>query len=83
MAERASLHVQNLSRSVVDGQGHSLQVIASLSFVVAAGQTLFVRGPSGVGKTLLLRSLALLDPVQVRLTAEFERVPVALLPRHF
>lgn len=83
MAERASLHVQNLSRSVVGGQGHSLQVIASLSFVVAAGQTLFVRGPSGVGKTLLLRSLALLDPVQVRLTAEFERVPVALLLRHF
>ena len=76
MAERASLHVQNLSRSVVDGQGHSLQVIASLSFVVAAGQILFVRGPSGVGKTLLLRSVALLDPVQVRLTADSSVFPL-------
>mmetsp|Transcript_2537 Transcript_2537/g.7620 ORF Transcript_2537/g.7620 Transcript_2537/m.7620 type:complete len:230 (-) Transcript_2537:2825-3514(-) len=64
MAETSILQVQNLSRSVVDTQGHSLQVISSLSFAVSTGQILFVRGPSGVGKSLLLRSLALLDPVQ-------------------
>lgn len=76
MAETSILQVQNLSRSVVDTQGHSLQVISSLSFAVSTGQILFVRGPSGVGKSLLLRSLALLDPVQVR---PVSRKPQALV----
>lgn len=40
-------------------------VFAGISFVVEAGDRLFIRGPSGAGKTLLLRSLALLDPLQV------------------
>jgi hypothetical protein len=33
-----------------------------ISFALQQGEVLFVRGPSGVGKSLLLRSLAHLDP---------------------
>ena len=35
----------------------------SLSFTVRKGETLFITGPSGVGKTQLLRSIAGLDPI--------------------
>jgi ABC-type transporter Mla maintaining outer membrane lipid asymmetry ATPase subunit MlaF len=38
---------------------------SGLDFDVCRGDVLFVRGPSGVGKTLLLRTLACLDPVEV------------------
>ena len=48
-------------------------IITNLSFRVLQGETLFVRGASGVGKSLLLRCLALLDPLQVGAT-----VPVPL-----
>ncbi len=41
-------------------------IIAGVSFEVSTGEILSVRGPSGVGKSLLLRSLALLDPISVR-----------------
>ena len=40
-------------------------IISNLSFTVRSGDILFVRGPSGVGKSLLLRALAYLDPIQV------------------
>lgn len=59
------LKVQNLCRSVSDSDGGERQILTALSFAVTTSDILFVRGPSGVGKTLLLRSLALLDPVQV------------------
>lgn len=36
-----------------------------IDFQVHRGEVVFVRGPSGVGKTLLLRTLACLDPVEV------------------
>lgn len=36
-----------------------------ISFEICRGDILFVRGPSGVGKTLLLRTLACLDPIEV------------------
>lgn len=38
---------------------------SGISFDVHRGDILFLRGPSGVGKTLLLRTLACLDPVEV------------------
>lgn len=53
----AQLRVQGLCRSVGGRPIHQ-----NLTFSVASGETLFVVGPSGVGKSLLLRELACLDP---------------------
>ena len=65
---RTVLEVRDLRREV---QGRV--IITNLSFSILQGETLFVRGASGVGKSLLLRCLALLDPLQVGAT-----VPVPL-----
>ena len=40
-------------------------ILANISFAISPGEVLFIRGPSGVGKSLLLRSVAALDSVQV------------------
>ena len=45
------------------------EILSGLNFQLREGEVLFVRGPSGVGKTLLLRALACLDPLQVCLRA--------------
>lgn len=54
------LHVRDLQREVNDRV-----ILTNISFSLNRGDILFVRGPSGVGKSLLLRALAYLDPVQV------------------
>lgn len=43
--------------------GESGWLIDKLSLCAKAGERISVRGPTGAGKTLLLRALALLDPV--------------------
>lgn len=53
----------NLSRAVNTKQN---VLWRGISFDVCRGDIMFVRGPSGVGKTLLLRTLACLDPGEVR-----------------
>lgn len=55
------LVVSDLAREI-DGK----PIVANISFSLNQGDILFVRGPSGVGKSLLLRALAALDPIQVR-----------------
>ena len=60
------LEVRNLQRAV-----GGRVIIHNLSFQVRQGEILFVRGPSGVGKSLLLRSIAYLDPIQVSCECRF------------
>lgn len=64
------LDAQEIGRRRSDGAGWLLR---GLSLELAAGERLAVAGPSGAGKTLLLRALALLDPLdegEVRLRGE-------------
>lgn len=63
MSSSKVLEVRDLKRVIAERT-----IITNLSFSVRAGETLFVRGASGVGKSLLLRALAYLDPIQVGLT---------------
>ena len=56
------LEVRNLKRVVEDGR----VIITNLTFSLhSPGDVLFIRGASGVGKSLLLRVLACLDSLQV------------------
>lgn len=43
-------------------QRGGVPVLEGLSFAVLPGQALILRGPNGIGKTSLLRTLALLEP---------------------
>ncbi|WIA22395.1 hypothetical protein OEZ85_004701 [Tetradesmus obliquus] len=59
MADAPLLVVHQLKRSV---GGRTLW--SNISFEVFPGEIWFLRGPSGVGKTLLLRAVACLDPLE-------------------
>jgi ABC-type transporter Mla maintaining outer membrane lipid asymmetry ATPase subunit MlaF len=61
MEAPALLSARGLKRSV---SGRTLW--SDVSFDLHPGEILFVRGPSGVGKSLLLRALACLDVREVR-----------------
>ena len=58
--EAAHLQISSLSRVLGDRL-----LFSDISFSVRSGGCLFITGPSGVGKTLLLRLLACLDDAQV------------------
>ncbi|MDA1013774.1 MAG: DUF3386 family protein [Planctomycetota bacterium] len=54
-----------------------LQLLDDVSLTIAAGERLAIVGPTGSGKTLLLRALALLDPIdsgEIRWSDGFEWV---------
>ncbi|KDD75209.1 hypothetical protein H632_c809p1 [Helicosporidium sp. ATCC 50920] len=57
--EEVHFSVSQLRRTIGESTIHS-----GLSFGLRSGEILVVRGPSGVGKTVLLRALACLDPLQ-------------------
>lgn len=61
MADTPLLSIHKLQRSV---KKHILW--RDISLEVYPGEIWFVRGPSGVGKTLFLRAVACLDPLEVR-----------------
>ncbi|MFT5614835.1 MAG: heme exporter protein A [Granulosicoccus sp.] len=55
-----------------------LLVLEGLNFAVHPGQALVVRGPNGIGKTTLLRTLAgLQPPVRGQITADDEAIAYA------
>lgn len=56
--ESPEFAVRHLKRSIEGKVIH-----ADLSFSLKSGETLFIQGPSGVGKSVLLRCLASLDPI--------------------
>ncbi len=55
------LEARNIARRHPDGRQWLLE---DVSLRLAAGQRLAVTGPAGSGKTLLLRAIVLLDPLQ-------------------
>jgi ABC-type iron transport system FetAB ATPase subunit len=59
--QQAQLEVNRISKAIGDKT-----LWTDISFSLLQGETLFIRGPSGVGKTLLLRAVACLDPVDAR-----------------
>lgn len=56
----ASLRVNGIGRRDPKSEGW---LIRDVSFVIEPGERLAVVGPTGAGKTVLLRALALLDPI--------------------
>lgn len=59
MRYHAGMELQVHSLSVARG---GVAVLAEVSFRLAAGQALVLRGPNGIGKTTLLRTVAGLQP---------------------
>ena len=55
------LQVKKLRRTIA-----SRVILADINFDLHTKEVLFIVGPSGVGKSLLLRALACLDPTQVQ-----------------
>jgi putative ABC transport system ATP-binding protein len=60
-SDQVLLEARNVGRRHPNGQGW---LLADVSLAIPAGARLAVAGPSGAGKTLLLRALAMLDPLQ-------------------
>lgn len=54
------LQVNNLTRTIA---GSNVQLLSGISLTINASERLSLTGPSGSGKSLLLRALALLDPI--------------------
>jgi ABC-type iron transport system FetAB ATPase subunit len=70
ITEGPRIAVENVYRSI-----GGRTIISDISFSLHRGEILFIRGPSGVGKTLLLRCLSALDPLDSGLLTLDGRTP--------
>lgn len=59
---KTQLDIEHLSKSYSVG-GHDVQIIADLTFTVSAGEVVSIVGPSGIGKTTLLKCLTGLQSI--------------------
>ncbi len=62
LATRSDLDVRGIGRRDPKGQGW---LIRDVSLSVTSGERLGILGPTGAGKSVLLRSMALLDPLDI------------------
>lgn len=78
MSDSPLLTVTNLNRTTRTGES----LLSDVSFSICAGERWAVAGPTGSGKTLLLRALALLDPAEGELRWKGEPVSAASAPEY-
>ena len=69
-ANEAGLAALPAGRPLLQVRDLRTSMLKPASFSLSAGEALAVRGPSGAGKTLLLRAVSDLDPNEGRLTLE-------------
>ncbi|MCM8529926.1 MAG: ABC transporter ATP-binding protein [Lentisphaeraceae bacterium] len=55
------IKLENISKSFVNGEGQSLEVLKSVGLKIQQGETLSIMGPSGCGKSTLLNIIGTLD----------------------
>ncbi|MGH7571952.1 MAG: ABC transporter ATP-binding protein [Gemmatimonadota bacterium] len=80
----ALLEARGLGRRALDPAGHEGPwLLREISVALEPGERVAVVGPSGAGKTLLLRSLALLDPLdEGEVLWRAESIPDDMVPAY-
>jgi lipoprotein-releasing system ATP-binding protein len=61
MAEPGFIHIEDLHKQYVNGQGHVLHILRGVNLDVRRAETVSIMGASGVGKSTLLHLIGALD----------------------